>query len=324
MPLHGQKLAMTIYMTETFSELRRADDGEFEGKVDLASWFVPAFVKIDGDRLLWKRWDGSRRDKTIRSQAGLLERFVALDSPERVEAFARRWGVLMLCKHHQPASHNHHFEQRHSWCYPLGFTRGFQCLCWEPLEGWYGFSRAARAILSIATNLRQNSPGSDEDWNTLAVHPAFALRRAAGLFPPQARRDLKPLSNGMPIPRASRRERIADHKGRLTNVLRAWIDLANVGLDFAWYGDGAPIVKVRTSGLFGVIATQLVTAVTGVKGFALCCECGNLKKVDRQPRSDGNFYCKDCGGTQAAQRHAAKAYRTRLRSGRLGRGGLKR
>jgi hypothetical protein len=154
-----------------FSEALNSD-GALERPAAIDYWQVPASVQLDRDRLVW-RWDeGPRSPKWVTVGRGLLEDFLGLvDAPDsRICRYARRWGVLYICRHNLPARHNSrpqptaktaHFKQ----CYlrQTGDGKGY----WEPLAVWRDYARRASALLGIADSLHAGRPGNSEHWRVI-------------------------------------------------------------------------------------------------------------------------------------------------------------
>jgi hypothetical protein len=63
------------------------------------------------------------------------------------------------------------------------------------------------------------------------------------------------------------------------------------------------------SPLFGAIAVQLVLAISGAQGFAVCDACRNVYAPRRNPRAGERHYCQDCRDHNVPERHAAARYR---------------
>src|SRR4051794_8106887 len=71
-------------------------------------WCVPEFVECVGERLVWRsmkiKKDPDRSEpayKRVRADSRLLGQFVRLaDAPgERILRFAKKWGLLGICRH---------------------------------------------------------------------------------------------------------------------------------------------------------------------------------------------------------------------------------
>lgn len=104
-------------------------------------WSVPGAIEVkDGDLIYWSPFppDG-KSGRFIHSGPGLLDQFLKLAdaTPEKIRDYARRWGVLQICQHGLPASHNPQpvitpSMIHGSWCRPVGKSGTFS----DPLESW--------------------------------------------------------------------------------------------------------------------------------------------------------------------------------------------
>ncbi len=82
-------------------------DGQLERP--LAQWVRPAVVELEGERLRWEYFDKNAvLGRHGRMGPGLLAEFPKLaDAPSlAIRDYARRWGVLSICQHGWPSSHN--------------------------------------------------------------------------------------------------------------------------------------------------------------------------------------------------------------------------
>jgi hypothetical protein len=104
--------------------------------------FVPT-IKLVGPCLRWSF--GGDDDWVVISAAGALDGFVRLgDAPgEEILQYARRWGVLQLCRHLKPCTH------APAICTPAGV---------EPLTTWQQYASEAQNILNRATELHRDPP----------------------------------------------------------------------------------------------------------------------------------------------------------------------
>lgn len=116
---------------------------------------LPAAVDIldnpKEQKLIW----GFSAASVATAPASLLEKFLMLhDRPTSdILAFAKRWGVLEICKHGLPCTHSN--------CHPLEDRLSY----WEPIQAWRSFSVQARAVLEIAASLRKGQPASMASWD---------------------------------------------------------------------------------------------------------------------------------------------------------------
>lgn len=223
----------------------------------------------------------------------VLLQFIRLHNapPEAILFFARKWGVLGICKHSRPASHNPELINRPKSRPPCEPLRMSGDLYGEPLEMWRRYSRQARAILKIAARLHQDRRGSDKDWDTVYESEPSDQR--------------------------------VDHMGEigvdrmmLTFVINQWLELGNVRPRFRWFENKISVAYDCT--LFSIIAMQLMLVISRTKGIGVCSSCGEpFIPQKRRPKVDQRNYCRDpeCGRT-AACRDAKRDQRQRQRARR--------
>ncbi len=213
---------------------------------------VPARVELERDRLLWSWGHGDKGPTETRATPELLTEFAALPdaSDERILRFARRWGVLSICEHGLPASHNPgRLGDHHGGCRPLGWTESSPWWDgWEPLDSWRHFAGQARGLINIAAQVHVEKPGSDADW-------AIVFRRGARKDAPWWHRTV-----------------IADRL-MLTQVVNEWLELGRV-VPYARWHEPAPQILLVAPGLFGALAGQLLLASVNTRGLAVCSRCG--------------------------------------------------
>ena len=135
------------------------------------TWVVPRKVDLDsvqelGLCLRWKRGDGYEIQDL---RPGLLEDFFSVSRcrPMSIRNYARRWGVLEICKHGLPASHNPFRPDRDDYCSPMSGAGG--CLP-SPVSTWRLLSARFRALVRIDAKLRAGELGMPEDWRLLSPH----------------------------------------------------------------------------------------------------------------------------------------------------------
>jgi hypothetical protein len=111
---------------------------------------------------------------------------------------------------------------------------------------------------------------------------------------------------------------LAGQREALAAVLGAWLAIGAVRPAIAWGGPGQdePVITLGVNTLFGGLVLELLVAVGGQAGLAICSGCGLPYVPDRRPRA-GAFgrpranYCPTCRGKNAAQNAAAKRWRDR-------------
>jgi hypothetical protein len=250
-------------------------------------WVVPASITAQGDRLLWAAWQGETGPRAARVGVGCLPRFLRLEhaTADAIVEFAQRWGVLQICAHGFPASHNPPAYPlgggRVTHCMPLGWT---EAVCWEPLEAWRVYATYMRALRDLAAQLHQDKKGRAEDWQIV-----WRDRR----IPP-----------GLD----------AQRRG-LVDRLNLLVRMAHVGLIASWRTQ-RPGFAWGGSGLFGALVMQLCAMITKASP-AMCSGCGMFyQAVGRRPRYDRAAYCPGCRRKGVPQRDAEIAHRKRKRDAR--------
>ena len=316
--------------------------GNLERRYDADTLLVPPVVELDGDYLRWsfrKRLGSSTKrkklERALRSQsqvdatrslwkarrvphgANLLREFAGLeDAPdERILRFARKWGVLGICRHGLPSSHSRR-------CMPWG---GNSQSGKESVARWRYYSRRSRSLLLVASRLREPPRWTADGlpvfpWTPAELRPlAFDL----GSVLLEAERGNTKESAAVFGP-AEPTLLLLDVWQVLTNVVNEWLALGNVRpvlLLSEFAGGGRLRIVLAPFGkpwepefpLFGVLGMQLAFAVSATRGLAFC-GCGKMFEPGRQPVGGARHYCDDCRESGAPQRDAARDYRARQRA----------
>lgn len=290
------------------------EEGRLGRSVSTDEWTVPDAIELDGQKLAWTTRVGPPR--FVEPHKGLLEEFIHLSDahPERIRDYARRWGILRICVHGLPASHNPiapwsaepwqlvSLDSHGSvlWRPSLGES---QCRptssdlltakewMYEPLDSWRNLAALAKKLLNIAANLYSGKAGSPADWRSLI----------------RGWPDLGLASLG--IDNAIEREKMT-----LAGLINEWLSWGNVRPRLHW-NDLKARVAFGGEGLFGALAVQLLLVVSRIDGLAICSACSLPYMPSRRPSSARRNYCQACG-RKAAARHATEDYRRRLRKDR--------
>ena len=163
------------------------EEGELHVPVPERNWLAPREVKISGGRLLYALMGRPpQMPRQVLPGPQLLSKFLSLadSSPTEIVRFAKRWGVLGLCRHGLMYPHEA-LSGRRPWnrevnCFPGRIKRGVinpnrpeihHYWLWEPLDSWWHYARVARALLNIVAELRQNRPGRRQDWLVITPIP---------------------------------------------------------------------------------------------------------------------------------------------------------
>jgi hypothetical protein len=235
--------------------------------------------------------------------SALLSAFVSLADarPEAVARFARRWGVLGICRHGQPCSHAAFTSRRQltpdapGRCVPLGWD-GHGGI--EPVAAWQAYSKLAGVILGIAEKLRGGEAPTPEEWRML-----LGSRAPAPHTPRRAGRMVWPALV------AAVNRWLVDGDARPQLILDLGRGLqppeSRVRLTAPWWM-GNPSWP-----LFAALGVSLAEAVVGGI-FTACSACGGMYRPSRPPRVGQQHYCRECG-RPAANREAQRRWRDRQR-----------
>ena len=264
------------------------ESGRLEQPMAADQWRVPLAVELAGEWLAWE-WGEGPDGRFVQSARPLLEDFAALaDAPaDRIRDYARRWGVLYVCEHFKPRSHNP-WTTSSAGCLHLrqGIDGGR-----EPLLVWREYARRARAILRSVATLR----GEDQldakrltDW-----FYCFPLEY------PAASDYAQPTWLGVAL------------------AVNLWLGEAGLmGLRAGAPLAPAPsvILDVGFSPLFGALGLQLLFAATGSSGLAICSNCGGPYFPRSRPRKNQRRYCRRDACRRASRRDAKRDQRQRDRA----------
>lgn len=249
-------------------------DRPYQGRINK----VPAVIDLDDKNyvLTWRWGDPPDEDpdRPPSKSPTLLMEFTRLSDPkagnEAILAFARKWGVLELCDHGLPCTHNHlqEYFMPNNWCSPNKYTDG-ERRYFESLRRWKYYAEQARAMLSIAACLRHGNPGRKEDWRLI-----FRWSREEK------------------HPTNFHGEEYDIDKRLLIYLVNRWVALGNVRPILKSEGD-CDFITFDTN-LFGKLAAQMMMVVGGTNGLGYCSACGMPYAPQRQPKSSQRNYCQEC------------------------------
>lgn len=264
--------------------------GSLDRRVAVHTWFVPGLIWLEGERL---RWDYSpeslKAGRELAPSPDMLESFLMLreTSGRKILQYAKRWGVLGICQHDLPCSHNpNSHDFRKLGCRPLGWEDG---KCWEPLDTWRHFATQAFALLKIANRVYEGRLADPADWARV-----YARSR-----------------NGVPLGRQPSRPL---DKRFLVMCLNEWFDLGNVRPEIGWgQREDRPSFQFR-GGLFGALAIQLVLGAAKLDGWAICTHCRTAYiPQKRRPKAGQRNFCPECRDAKIPLRYAMRAFGLRER-----------
>ena len=240
-----------------------------------AAFYAPSEVRLTEGGILWRFGEGHE----IRTR-GMLDGFTAIRDAEGALAFARRWGVLGLCVHGLPRMHP-----------PLD-DRGFPCDQpiayddWhvEPIEWWLSYVSTFRALLSIGAKVQLGEVPGEEYWD--------------GVFDSRVSEWTD-----------DEWSRIEHHREALASEIDKWMSVGWVRPHFDWSED-SPRLSLEGP-TFGLLAVQLMFAVSASNSLDVCANCGRAHLRRRKSHAKGQAYCdlEDC--QRAAGRDRQRRSRAR-------------
>jgi hypothetical protein len=227
----------------------------------------------------------------------MFEGFLALTEaqPERIREFAERWGMLGICEHGLPDSHNPPpvgaYTGRQYWCVPLGWYNEDR-QCYEPIAIWRAFACEAYALARIGHRLMLGMVGEAEEW---AIVYGRSGRRAPWW-----------------------EQTVEGEKMIVARVVNEWLRIGNVRPVVEWRPRRKyerPAVRFGgSSGLFGALALQLALAVAGMEGLAVCSHCRAEYMPQRRPKAGQRNFCLECREAHVPTRYSVRDYRERMRN----------
>lgn len=274
----------------------------------ILGWGRPGDVRVEGDSLVYSA-------RSVRTYLKPVEPFEVLQSfldlegaaSDKIAKFARRWGVLGICRHGLPAIHNTGINtfgdspawkliQRHEYrdsCFPAQWSENFWC---EPLDEWRYWIQQAKVIVRLGVELHALRSGDPKDWQTMGYEPKFYRGFIGGdKIPP------------MPPPVTLGRILLAQY-------INDWLTITGVQPLFFWE-QGKHAFYLGSWGidrLLAALGVQILLLINRSSGYALCSNCGRPFLLRHNQSANRNVYCDspDCGW-KAANRAAQKRFRLR-------------
>jgi hypothetical protein len=249
--------------------------------------YVPADLRIEGEVLRYVVMGGADAAVVVPRPVGMLAKFMRITDEQGVLDFANAYGVLGICEHGLPASHQpfpampRSVEFGRDACMPVGYPSEVA----EPVSRWLDFARQARALLSIGALLlapRRRWPGKDYDAHV---------------------RDWATVLEGTPSERDQLAKAIARDRDasrlHLTWYVNRWLMLGDVRPSLHWtQARGAPSLGMGGlgfGGTFGLLAVDLAVGVSRSHELSMCdgCKYPYLRE-GRKAKAGQRNYCPDC------------------------------
>lgn len=265
------------------AEMLNANGNEsiLTGSLPFGQLSIPQHIYLIGDSLYYRDDVDYSREKV--DDAGVLNAFIRIKTPDDILQFAHRYGPLGLCKHGLPPMHRGSryrdefidgelvgVTDTGEWNPAVGASeRGWCPSCSpEPINKWLEYSRLALSYL-----------------NGVAV----------------LKNDKKPYLRGI-------------RQLFLQDGVNEWLGDADVRLELNWSG-GEPILTLTGGGVFGALGVQLLTAVTSYTRF-VCSGCGiPYLRQGRKPKPGQRNFCDKCVSNGVPNRLRQRDWQNRQKGG---------
>lgn len=253
-------------------------------------WVSDVELSEDASRLLVPDYraylDGEGRKTTISERCFLAFVNLAEAPPDKILGFARKWGMLGLCKHGEPAA-GHGLRRRRIRPEKSGSTP-LRCNVYasEALEDWRWFASQFRVVLELAAALRERRvSGTSGLWERLSI-PSYSYV----------------IGN-----EGQKRKR------RLVGVVNTLLAASAIQPFVSW--NKVPTLHFGCRGgttLFAALTFELAMAVSRCR-VAFCSYCHQGYEPLRRPRDGEANCCEDCKGRANAERVRRFRQRKRVR-----------
>ena len=220
---------------------------------------------------------------------GMLNAFTRINKTQDVERFARRYGVLGICRHGLPDSHDLKCRSQQD-----DLTRWNPSYS-EPLDRWFFYVDLARSILSAAAALHQGRNASQRDWASIylaqgGVGPIDELVEVFNQGPGLAR-------------------------NFIASAVTHWLGIGGVLPQLQWgnESDSNPSFSL-TAKTFGLLGVQLMVGVAKGHSTYFCDGCGNpYLREGRKPQTGRRNFCRECG-EKVSNRQRQKKHWNKLKA----------
>ncbi len=294
--------------------------GGIERQIPHDRVIVPKSIELDGDCLVWEYdYPWGFTEKLVNLGDRILEKFLDLADANglKVLRYARQYGVLGLCEHDLPYTHNpppvlgrSYSSIPEPYCVPRGWNGGRAS---ESIDTWRYFARVAMGLIRVARSQRRGNCGQSEDWQQVYQRVGFPDRLAAASPP-----GVTDVASDIVTFFVMRQKwELLNDQLPLQRVVNEWINLANVRpcLSLLLTGAHRPVARGYRlnygGGLFGVLGVQLAYAVAGWHSFDFCSGCGRVFHPEVAPRTGQRRYCQACRDAGKPVVDAKRDYRLR-------------
>lgn len=261
----------------------------------------------------------------VEPRQAVLDEFVRLaagPSDAAILAYAQRYGMLGLRLRERGAALHSLVHPNLPWVgEQLAPFIGYELapgILREPLGLWRRLLREIRAAYMMAGHLRNDQLVERAAWESLWGILLLPLRRGDAPDDEPAPETIGGFPGLVAVPWIPVDPTTLDgQREALAAVIGAWLAIGAVRPAIAWGGPGRaadPVMALGASTLFGGLVLELLLAIAGQGGIAICSGCGE-PYIPRRRLPSGRFgepprsYCPACRDKHAAQNAAAKRWR---------------
>ena len=291
-------------------------------------------IQFADDDLQWRV--GKHPDELLREVTPEPEAFnkfldLAEASPKRILAFAKRNGVLGLCKHGLPTCHGPRLPDPDEsfsppywpprYCTP-GFASNGAII--EPFASWRALASAASAVLVLKGSLdeptRQTQATGEQwerDWRSAQWLAAQQYERAGHWDC-----ELEHRFSKLPLPKLLKiRPSRWFGQREVAHVVNLWLACGGIRLEACyWKGRNQRRLELVTDArfgpnLFGFLALQLAQEWAGSKRIARC-PCEKLFPAPPTASPRRRNFCPECRNAGKPGTFHMAAYRHRISAAR--------
>lgn len=274
-------------------------------------WTPGSAVELNDGSIVWGRTKPSDRG-FIEPEFRLLDEFVRLADPaasdEQILSFARSWGLLGLCSHGLPRTHDPN-SIPYSLSFGLWLTGNWWCQSGlsspEPVACWRYWARQAAALATLIAAVRAETLGAPRDWEVLWSPGPWVSGEPWD-------QSIAAIDGGYRYLRQRVFGQLGSQREHLAGALQTWLRLGGVQIEVSWAFSERPRVDVRNRGLFDTIGLLLVFVAGELEGFTFCHACrAPIAPRRRLGPRDRWRYCAACRTEKRPQQEASRAYHRR-------------
>lgn len=269
----GQPLGSTGIWSPEYAEVK---DGQLWWHASSNPNDMPDFWVVGQPLDLGKMLSYFRRHGPYpRPSRTLLDRFLRVSQPKDILRFTKDFGPLQLCSSGEPMNAWHHSGLGLT-CMPEGWPHS----PWhEDIEHWLKYVQAAEGVLKAAAMLRSDKRVPNPVWD--GINWIFSVSHHH-------------LPEGVSIHKGNlAKKKVETQREYVSMAINCWLSMVDIGMRLDWPGTGPEVTFL--SGTSASLILQIIFAVAGSKGTAVCGGCGLIYlRKGRKPQTGRRNFCPTC------------------------------